>query len=263
MLVSDEEKFEVATDDMRLAVCSVPWDSEIFGFPVAAIQTIDVHDAERARDAFARYKKWIRDQSIELVSCRLPHDRVSTSMFLERHGFRFVEMVLHPTLRGIQSLPDIETTLRVEPVLKCEVPIIAAMAERAFGCERYHMDPRVDSQLADLRYGRWIRNSFGDERQILLKIVRADDIAGFFVIENRPDGTVYWHLTAINPDFKGRKVGTEVWRAMMAYHREAGMGCILTTISARNTPVLNLYSKLNFRFAPPEITLHWFRRDHG
>lgn len=261
MLVSNGEQFEVATDYMRLTVHSIPWDSEIFGFPVAAIQTIEVHDEERARDAFASYEKWIRDQSIELVSCRLPHDRVLASMFLERHGFRFVEMVLHPTLRGIQSLPNIETTLRVESVLESEVPIVAAMAERAFGYERYHMDPRVDSRLADLRYARWIRNGFGDERQVLLKIVCADSIAGFFVIENKPDGTVYWHLTAINPDFKGRKVGTEVWRAMMTFHQKAGMDCILTTISARNTPALNLYSKLNFRFSPPEITLHWFRKD--
>lgn len=261
MLVNDSERFEMATDALRLAARTVPWDSDIFGFPVAAIQTIEVHDTEQARDAFTRYEEWVRDQSIELVSCRLPHDRVAASMFLERHGFRFVEMVLHPTMRGLQSLPDIETTLRVEPVLEREVPIVATMAERAFGYERYHVDPRVDSRLADLRYGRWIRSSFGDERQVLLKIVRADEIAGFFVIENRSDGTVYWHLTATNPDFKGQKIGTEVWRAMLAYHRNAGMDSILTTISARNTPVLNLYSKLNFRFAPPEITLHWLRGD--
>lgn len=261
MLVSDDERFEVATDALRLHALWVPWDSDIFGFPVAAIQTIEVHDGEQACHAFTRYEDWVRDQSIELVSCRLPHDQVAMSMFLERHSFRFVEMVLHPTMRGLQSFPDSDITLRVERVLECEVPIVVAMAERAFGYERYHADPRVDSRLADLRYGRWIRNSFDDERQVLLKIVRANDIVGFFVIENKADGTVYWHLTAISPDFKGQKVGAEVWKAMMAYHRNAGMDCIHTTISARNTPVLNLYSKLNFRFAPPEITLHWLSRD--
>lgn len=262
MLVSDVERFEVATDALRLHARRVPWDSDIFGFPVAAIQAIEVHDdEEEVRHAFLSYQEWVRNQSIELVSCRLPHDQVAMSMFLERHGFRFVEMVLHPTLRELQSSPAIDTTLRVERVLESEVPFVAVMAERAFGYERYHADPRVDSRLADLRYGRWIRNSFADERQVLLKIVRGNDVIGFFVIENRADGTVYWHLTAVNPDLKGQKVGTEVWRAMIAYHRKAGMDCILTTISARNTPVLNLYSKLNFRFSPPEITLHWLRRD--
>jgi hypothetical protein len=32
---------------------------------------------------------------------------------------------------------------------------------------------------------------------------------------------------------------------------------VTTTISSRNTRVLNLYAKLGFRFMPPEITFHW------
>lgn len=257
----DSKRFDVATDALRLTAHIVPWDSDIFGFPVAAIQTIELHDAGQARGAFDLYQEWVRDRSIELVSCRLPHDQVGVSMFLERHGFRFVEMVLHPTMRGLQLIPDIDTALRVEPVLEREVPIVAAMAEHAFGYERYHMDPRVDSRLADLRYGRWIQNSFADERQVLFKVVCAESILGFFVIENRQDGMVYWHLTAVNPDFKGKQLGMAIWRTMMAYHRNSGMDSIITTVSARNTPVLNLYSKLNFRFAPPEVTLHWLRSE--
>ena len=34
-----------------------------------------------------------------------------------------------------------------------------------------------------------------------------------------------------------------------------------TTIAARNTPVLNLYSKLNFRFHEPEMTFHWANKN--
>jgi RimJ/RimL family protein N-acetyltransferase len=261
IMVNESERYEVATDALRLVARTVPWDSEVFGFPVAAIETIDVIDRERSRDAFLQYQDWINDRCIEFVSCRLPHDCVATSMYLEWHGFRFIEMVLHPRLNGLNSLPEIKTTVCVEPALKSDIPVLAAMAERAFGYERYHVDPRVDSRLADLRYGRWIRHSFDDEKQVLLKIVRGNDIVGFFVIENRFDRTVYWHLTAINPDFRGQNLGKEVWAAMLAFHRNAGMSSVLTTISARNSPVLNLYSKLNFRFEPPEITLHWCKGD--
>jgi len=169
--------------------------------------------------------------------------------------------VLHPTFGELQSLPVVKTELRVEPARADEVSVVASLAECSFGFERYHVDPRIDSKLADKRYGKWIYNSFHDEKQILLKIMRLNDLVGFFVIENKSDGMVYWHLTATSPEFKGQKMGTEIWKAMMAYHRDAGMQFILTTISARNTPVLNLYSKLNFRFCPPEMTFHWLRGD--
>lgn len=261
MSTQDRDGFELETAALELRARCIPWDSEIFGFPVAAIEGITVTDGHDARRGFAEYQKWVRSQSIQLVSCRLPHERLESSMFLERHDFRFVEMVLHPTLRELQSLPEVETSLDVEPVLESELAQVVAMAERAFGWERYHVDPRMDSRLADQRYGRWVRNSFRDPRQQLLKIVLGSDIAGFFVIENQEDGTVYWHLTALEPELKGKKIGVQVWRSMIAHSRKAGMDRILTTIAARNTPVLNLYSKLNFRFAPPEMTLHWLAAD--
>jgi RimJ/RimL family protein N-acetyltransferase len=79
------------------------------------------------------------------------------------------------------------------------------------------------------------------------------------VTENQPDGLCYWHLTAIAPAFQGRGYGKRVWREMLHFHQREGMKQIATTIAARNTPVLNLYASLGFRFQPPEITLHWLR----
>lgn len=34
---------------------------------------------------------------------------------------------------------------------------------------------------------------------------------------------------------------------------------IETTISLHNTTVLNLYARLGFAFAPPQMTFHWLR----
>lgn len=255
------DKFKLETASLKIHACEVIHDAEIFGFKVASIQSIEIYNANDATKAFEQFEEWVNVRSVDLVSCRLPHDRITSSMFLEKQGFRFIEMVLHPTLGTLQSLPLLKTELRVEPVSGDEVSVIASLAERSFSFERYHADPRIDSKLADKRYGKWINNSFRDEKQVLLKIMHLNDLVGFFVIENKPEGLVYWHLTAINPELKGQKMGTEVWKTMMVYHRTAGMESILTTISARNTPVLNLYSKLNFRFYPPEITLHWLRGD--
>jgi hypothetical protein len=50
---------------------------------------------------------------------------------------------------------------------------------------------------------------------------------------------------------------------MLARHLGEGVGKVSTTIAARNVPVLNLYSSLRFRFAPPEMTFHWVRDDRA
>ncbi len=254
--------FKIDSDSLYLIADSAPWDSEIFGCSVAAISIIDVKKIASAQNQFEQFKIWISDNSIQIVSSRLSHEQIDVSMFLERNNFRFVEMVLHPLAKDLQNFPVTHTDMFVEPVIQSELLSVISMAERSFSFERYHIDPRIDSQLANLRYGRWIRNSFYDSKQELLKVMLSDGhIVAFFVVENRNDSSVYWHLTAVNPDYQGKKLGYNIWMTMINYHKTIGMDSIFTTISARNTPVLNLYSKLNFRFTPPEMTFHWIKSD--
>ena len=261
MMINDKNCFELITDSLCLRANAVPWDSDIFGFPVAAISVIEVKEPASAQEQFDPFKRWVLDNSFEIVSCRLPHEQIYASMFLERNSFRFVEMVLHPIVTGLQTYPVIDTGMVVEKVCEAELAAVVSMAERTFGFERYHVDPRLDPKLADIRYGRWTRNSFSDSQQVLLKISLDGDIVAFFVVEHKEDGSAYWHLTAVNPDFHGKGLGYRIWMTMINYHKAAGMQDIRTTIAARNSPVLNLYSKLNFRFAPPEMTFHWVKSD--
>jgi RimJ/RimL family protein N-acetyltransferase len=73
------------------------------------------------------------------------------------------------------------------------------------------------------------------------------------------DGHSFWNLSAIFPGYYGKGYGRRAWLAMLRYHQENGCIAVSTTISARNIAVLNLYSSLNFRFLPPEMTFHWMR----
>ena len=258
MVLEKSEVFEINTPSLDLKATIVSWDTKVFAFPVASINLINIRERNEANKIFDTFTSWTKNQKVKLISCRLPHENILATMFLERHGFHFMEMVLHPTLSIVRSEIERANTLCVEKVLKHEVAIIADMAERAFSFERYHVDPRIDSKAANIRYGCWIKNTIFSDKQTLVKISENHNIIGFFVIEEMPNNKVYWHLTALNPDYIGKGLGTDVWNAMIIYCEELGAKHIMTTISARNTPVLNLYSKLGFRFSPPEITLHWF-----
>ena len=244
-----------------MAAKKVSWDHKALGYPVASIDVIKVDDEGRADEEFKRFNDWLDQEEIKLVSCRLPHDEMRTIMFLENQRFKFIEMVLHPIIHIIESKPSGNRDLVVDAVGPHEIDLVASMAESAFGYERYHIDPRVNSSSADVRYGSWVKSVPYQKSQILVKISDHEDILGFFIIERVSDDVFYWHLTALNPEFTGKGLGMGVWSAVLLYCKELGAKSIQTTISARNSAVLNIYSRLSSRFGPPEVTLHWVRDD--
>ena len=252
---------EISTSNLKLTSSLVPWDTEIFGFPVAQIHHLEVADFLFAVDEYCKFQEWLDINQIRIVSCRLPHNQLRESMFLESKGFRFLEMVLHPKIEGLGYLDIPEDHLVITPALESDLPAIQDIAEQAFGHERYHVDPRLDPRLGNIRYGRWVRNSLHHPWQRLLKIMDGEHIVALFIIESRENRSVYWHLTAISPSWQGRGYGQRVWRAMLRHHQEEEQDCVMTTISARNIAVLNLYAKLDFRFLPPEMTFHWVRSE--
>jgi GNAT superfamily N-acetyltransferase len=252
-------EFHIDTSCLRLSAEEMPWDSAIFGARVVQIKNIEVLDDTGAIADFTHYAKWIKAEQIRIVSCRLAHDRLRDSIFLESHDFRFIEMVLHPRLDNLKNHNFPRDDLLVIPAEEADMDELQSIAERAFSFERFHIEPRLSSQFGDLRYGSWVRNCLNHLSQRLLKILDGERLIGLFVIEIRSDQSAYWHLTAIAPEWQGQGYGSRVWLKMLAYCKAQGAYSVSTTISARNTPVLNLYSHLQFRFMPPEMTFHWIR----
>lgn len=241
----------------QLEVDLVPWDTEVFNFPIAHITALIVEDITQANLVFDMLHQWVRALDVRMISCRLPHEQLRETFLLEQQGFRFIEMVLHPVMENLQKIKLPDSVFHVSKVPDYEVGVIQNMAETCFSHERFHMDPRLSTELANVRYGRWVKNTIKSNRQLLLKIENGNEILAFFVIEENQDRGVYWHLTAVAPEFQGKGHGRNVWLAMLAYHQANGIEQVSTTISARNTPVLSLYSQLQFRFTPPEMTFHW------
>ena len=252
-------KFHIETSCLRLSAQEAPWDSVVYGIPVVQIEDIAVHDQEGAQAEYTRYEAWISAEQIGIVTCRLAHDRLRESMFLEAKGFRFVEMVLHPQFDLLQNQQFPKDDLLIAPAVMADMNALQDIAERAFGFERYHVDPRLNPRQGDQRYGRWVRNSMHHQSQQLFKVLDGERLIALFLIEIESDQSAYWHLTAIAPQWQRQGYGRRVWLAMLNYHKTQGCQSVSTTISARNTPALNLYSQLRFRFTPPEMTFHWIR----
>jgi RimJ/RimL family protein N-acetyltransferase len=253
-------QFNLDNDTILLKSEISKYDTDIFGFNVAFISDLEVKKNIYLQEEYNFYNSWLVNNSIKIVSCRLESSKLQESFFLEKNDFRFIETVLHPVLMDLHNFPYQNSGLDVLPANQNDIDEIKFIAENAFGFERYHTDPRFDNYLADKRYGVWVENSFKeDSSQVLLKVLNDKHaILAFFIVEQSDDNSIYWHLTAVNPKFQNMGLGYEIWSSVINYHKSLGSSSIHTTISARNFRVLNLYSKLNFRFKSPDNTFHLF-----
>jgi ribosomal protein S18 acetylase RimI-like enzyme len=235
-----------------------PWDREVLGFPVAAITELEISDDADFKNVFDDFRQWLDAHHVGLVSCRLAQDKLKEASALEYEGFRFIETVLHPVHERLEAVGSDDGQIIISEAESQDVETIAGIAERSFGHERFHADPRIDNAKANRRYANWVSNTSADGNQQLLKITEGGNLVAFFIVERVSPNKIYWHLTAVSPEYQGRGYGRRVWLAMLNRHKQDGIESVSTTISARNVPALNLYSSLNFRFLPPEMTFHWW-----
>lgn len=248
----------IDTRDLRLCWSEAPWDSAIFGHPVLQITEMEVRDSDVVAD-FSNFEFKREGMGAGMVSCRLSHDQLKESMLLEDRGFRFIEMAYQPEFDLHSFSPSQDDSLTVSRATQQDLDEILKIAGTSFRNERFHVDPRLDSRLGDLRYCNWVRSSLDHPSQHLQVLRDGRLIVAFFVTEMLADNTLYWHLNAISPKVQGKGYGKRAWSVMMAQAKQQGAARIRTCIVARNHRVLNLYARLGFRFPPPLMTFHWLK----
>jgi len=188
--------------------CSlVPWDTEIFGFPVAQITRVELDEGAQPESLLDAFDAWCAARDVRLVSCRLDHQQLSESMALEERGFRFIEMVYRPRFDAWDGIATPQHDLTITEAAPADAAGIEEIASTAFTTGRFLLDRRLPPELSDRRYARWVRSSFESSEQTVLKAEGGGDLVGFFIAERRTDKSVYWHLTAVAPEWQGKGAG--------------------------------------------------------
>ena len=145
---------------------------------------------------------------------RLEYDEIRSAANLEKHGWRFIEVLetweasairIHTPESGV-------TAAKPEDVDAC-----AAIARKAFTKSRLHKDPMVSKEDADDFKEQWVRLAF-TERAKKIFVARSvqGEIQGFIIIIQK-EGIGIVDLLAVHPDHKSEGVGGRLLRhAMMA-----------------------------------------------
>jgi ribosomal protein S18 acetylase RimI-like enzyme len=246
----------IHTNALALEYFLVPWDTEILEQPVAEIRNLQVKEPSAAVRDFQVFTAWCGKHAIKFSNCRVSHDQVVESMFLQAQGFRFIELNYHPTMNKLQELELPDDEIIIEPAAEADRMLLAEMAGSVFQYGRFHQDPRMGVALGNRRYKTWLLNAFELPHQQVLKCLLARETIAFFVVEYPGQKHCFWSLVGLAPGMQGRGLGNRVWRTMMRKHQQEGIETISTSISSHNIAVLNLYVSLAFRFPVPYATFH-------
>ena len=248
--------YEELSPDLAFgSVAIIPWDSAIFGFPAASFRPGPADLRPDQVDTFrCRFAAWMERKNTLVCSSTLAPTQSFWRQVLPRIGFEFVDLSLQVSLSlSLAKLPPVLSQLR--PAVPEDHAAIEAIAAVSFSHGRYHADPRFPKHLADRRYSRWVRNTLSNPSEVdrIYVLEQGGRPAGFFHVTVEGDVSDL-RLAAVA---KGTMLGGELYAAMLHELRRLDVRRVVTSVSAMNHTVVNLYSMLGFRFSDPEIIYHW------
>lgn len=217
----------------RHALTSTPWDTVAFG--VASYELADA-SAESLR---------LAAQTPGHHTVRV--DPLVSKQLLHEYGFYYCDTLIEPccTAGELQAFAHPDAAIN-KNVLWQELHTIC---HGAFAHGRFHRDFNLDRARADLRYDNWLKQLY--EQQNVYGLQWRNELAGFIGYSGNK-----LVLHAVAEGYRGKGLAKYWWSAVCAKLFEAGCEEVASSISAANTPALNLYASLGFRFRNPLDVYH-------
>ena len=238
----------------------VPWDTEIFGFPVAQVKSWSIQDMSDLDGLVNSLYRTLKNEGVRVVTAKL--DNVEDTFLLLNNllkkGFDFIETTIEPYAKLVQ-VKEYDKPVPLKRATLDDKEAIKNLAREAFAKDRFHVDSRFPRDKADYRFHYWVENSFKHNELIYVLRSSTGDIQGFFISKEIDKNEIYLSLAGVRKDLQGRGYGYKLYAAMMSHFKSKGYKLASSTISLYNQDVFRLYSGLGFHFRNPKITLHkWF-----
>ena len=233
----------------------LPWDSEVFGFPVARVR-----DSVRAAESLARAIDVLRDHSVQLAYYSFPWDDAGLREIAREQGGRLVDRKVTYSADCREIVADQPSAgvdvVRYEPDEPDESLI--RLARQSGEYSRFRTDPQVESRVFEHIYDAWIRNSANRTIADDVFVARVDgDSAGLVTVaERRGRGDI--GLLAVDARARRRGVG----RALVARARDwtlsRGMSAAQVVTQGENAAACALYEACGYRAEQVLAVFHFW-----
>lgn len=250
----------------------IPWETRNLGVQSFALAEnfLDSPDEKTLRrDVSSKVKEFEKI----FVQARIGKADFNIGRILENLGFYFVEATLTPytvfkknsALQRFVSnkeeftpprynLSDLNVTiLNKNDKVLCQA--IREIANSSFPNDRFHLDPNCSNDIAGRRVSYWIDDLLNDDAVTFNILELHDKVIAFMA---RKENNLI--LAGFAKQYINSGLGDFFWLSVIENMMEQDLNQANTMISANNTPVLNLYCRIGFKFKDPAVTFHYWSR---
>ena len=188
---------------------------------------------------------------------KLPTAEVVECLALSRVGFDVIDTAI--TFESIGSTGRAPSDVRVGIAHSANYEEVAAIAESCFQWSRFHLDPRIPTELANLIKRRWIESYFYGLRGSTLYVGQiGGTIAGFLAVlqsghVNRTAAVI--DLIGVAPQYQGRGVGTALVKRFVDEWRHRS-DLLRVGTQAANIASMRLYERNGFSVVESNFVMH-------
>lgn len=229
----------------------LPWDTSLFGFPVASVSTDVIHTG-RLQDVVEA----LRCEGIRLAYVSVPWSDTNATAALAQAGVRCVDRKVryrkeaitgHPPPSGVESVLGNRCTPELEHL---------ALASGAYS--RFRTDPAIPREVFEKLYVAWIRRSIaGEIAQEVLVIHEESACAGMVTIAGSECGsTGLIGLIAVREERRGKGYGKRLMLAAETWCATHGMTAVEVVTQKRNVAACGLYSGCGYEIVRDEAVFH-------
>jgi GNAT superfamily N-acetyltransferase len=210
-----------------------PWDTAAFGLPAWEL---------------LEYSEAALRQAVQTPG----HHNIKVGPLADRrllhaYGFYYCDTLIEPHC----SAARLRTAHHPDATISKTVDAGQALAigHGAFDHGRFHHDFNLPRAAADQRYDNWLKQLL--EAKQAYGLYWQGVLAGFICYSGN---TLVLH--AVAEKFRGKGLAKYWWSAVCSELLENGHGEVLSSISAANLAVVNLYASLGFSFHSPLNIYH-------
>jgi ribosomal protein S18 acetylase RimI-like enzyme len=233
-----------------------PFDSEWMGRPVGRLSIPQECDKEELRQELSRMRQNWAEESVWLLSCRIPEGQHEVGNVLEEFDFQPIESLVTFSRPLQGNISDASSKIgTVDLATLGDVEECVEIGRQAFVFDRYHADPRIDNAKASELKAVWVRNSLSGRSDASFVFRSNGNIKGFVLCLLDNDMAAI-DLIAVKKSARGKGVGRSLVAGAINYY--IGRAPLMRVgTQANNFSSTALYKSMGFLELIRHTTYHY------
>ena len=216
---------------------------------ITNFQAKDYDNANRLIKIFDRRFSDIKYTSVRICSSNL---HIARAFGVNNYSLIEIAMKVSGNLFKLNINKSMFEKFEIEIAKKQDFKIISDFATKYFNYGKFHEDPLIKRIISDHRNINMVNDL--SKKYLTHVAIKNEKIIGFMILKNK-NKIVELILGGMDENYT--YLSYSFWYKIFDYYKNKGFKKIITTISSANIPIVNLYSRIGFKF---NNSLYGFRK---